>query len=363
MMKQDDGVNGMLQGLNSIEKDTIGEILNISMGAGATAISTLLGRKVNITTPTVNVVNRVDMEIQNLEPAIGIEIGYLNGLSGSNYLVMKRKDVKSIVGLLIPGMEEMDDEELDEMHVSAISEIMNQMMGASCTALASFFGKDIDISIPKQFDLQEFEKKFVNDATHESIVSVKFTLDVEDLLNSEFITVMPMTFTKELISNAMNFGDTQEEEVLPIPSKPEPIPMKSKPIIREEPKPAPPQRHEEPKSKVTQNNQVSIKPLKLESFDEDYPSSAGENKGNFSLIMGVPLEVSVEIGRTKMIVRNVLDIRQGTIVELDKQAGDPVDIMVNGQLIAKGDVVIIDDNFGVRITEILSNKEIMDGLD
>ena len=325
--------------LSAMERDTIGEILNISMGAAATAVSTLLGRPVDITTPVVSVVRTDNVVTESLEPAVGIEIEYCEGLSGSNLLIMKSRDIRAIVDQLLAGDDDSGDDELNEMHYSAISEIMNQMMGASATALSTFLGSSINISTPSQFDVKAIKDKINGPEEQEYVVSVRFLLHIEDLVDSEFITVMPVAFTKELVEKAMIMDGNDEPQAQETPpaakASPAPQPAMSAPQAR------------------TVEEPVMVQPLKLQSFDEQTnpPESGGSE--NFNFILDVPLELSVEIGRTKMQVKDILDLRQGSIVELDKQAGDPVDIFVNGRIIARGDVVVINDNFGVRITKII----------
>ncbi len=361
-------------GLSTIESDTIGEILNISMGAAATAVSTLLGRQVSITTPDVAIVKSDELELSSFEPAIGIEIKYVEGLDGSNVMIMRRKDIKAIVMLLIGEVSGDENDELDEMELSAISEIMNQMMGSSSTALASFFGKNINISTPEPFDPAQVREKIDQYHSHDSVVSVRFALHVEGILQSDFVTIMPIAFTKELVANVMNFVDVPdqgavEETVAPAPAvqspaslapAPAPAPLAPTPAP---PSPIPPRNNGgQPKvmgSTAAPQETVSVQMMKYASFDEEENSEMlGNSSDNFNLILGVPLDVTVEIGRANLPVKSILDIRQGSLIELDRQAGDPADIMVNGQLIARGDVVVIDDNFGVRITEILSSKDI-----
>lgn len=362
--------------LSHIESDTIGEILNISMGAAATAVSTLLGRQVNITTPSVSIAKSEDMEISNFEPAIGIEIKYIEGLDGSSFMIMRRKDIKAIVALLIGDDGDSGGDELDEMQLSAISEIMNQMMGASSTALANFFGKSINISTPEQFDPDHLKEKMAEWNGSEYVVSVHFSLQVEGILNSNFVTIMPIAFTKELVANVMNFVDgppsitaaasaaekpaetpppaANDEHTAPVPSA----------VNNNHDTPAPPGANSGhsmpvPPASAAPEAPVSVQMMQYASFDdEDDVTTPEQCPDNFNLILGVPLDITVEIGRTHLPVKTILDIRQGSLIELDRQAGDPADIMVNGQLIARGDVVVIDDNFGVRITEILSNKDI-----
>lgn len=393
--------------LSSLDKDTIGEILNISMGTAATTISTLLDKRVIITTPVVSIIKINDLEINSLEPAIGIQIEYIEGLSGSNIMIMKVSDIKEMVKILLSssGQDEIDDE-LDDMQISIIGEIMNQMMGSSCTALASFLEKNINISTPKTFMVDEIQSVFSRLNTDEYIVVVKFCLYVGDTINSEFITVLPIQFANELINIAFNIKEqaninnstkaketteseddnetkiekVESEEIDEINQSKDIKEIKEKPIISEKDeisssnKKKSPKSHENniPNKKLSENtqneksSQVVAQPLKFNSFDDDedaeddyFGSKFDSNNSNFNLLLNVPLEVTVEIGRKKQPIKEILEIRQGSIIELDKQACDPVDIMVNGQLIAKGDVVVIDENFGVRITEIISGNELV----
>jgi flagellar motor switch protein FliN/FliY len=365
-----------LGGLTSIETDAIGEILNISMGASATAVSILLDQTVSITTPQVTVVEPGKFEYSNLEPAVGIEIEYIEGLNGSNIMIMSIKDVRRIVELLI-GDESMVDsnKELDEMHMSALGEIMNQMMGAACTALASMLDMNINISTPKPFDLDERPNFYSSDKL--AIVRVSFRLQVEGLLDSEFLTVMPIDFAKDLVQTALDMGGAQEpmeESAIPqepatqqdytsttghaqvpgvmfsddlshdAPSAPAQAPAQAPAAAPQQPKPAaaaPP---------PPQKPVVNVAPLSFGQLEEQEESVAPIDLG---IVMDVELTVTVEIGRKRRQLKDVLELRQGSIIELDKQAGEPVDVVVNGQLIARGDVVVIDDNFGVRITEVI----------
>lgn len=349
--------------LSSIEKDTIGEILNISMGAGATAISDLLSRRVDITTPVVEVIQSVDFEAKSLEPAVCIEIQYVEGLNSSNFMIMKQRDVRAMVSIILGSDADVDSGgELDEMHLSAIGEIMNQMMGSSCTALASFFGKSINISTPKTYELEDIQKRIRDLSFGERIVAVKFSLMVEGIIDSEFISVLPMDFTKEFVNFALNFDNAGPEDGGEEGAGSGMAQEQQKATVDEAP-PVRQERKEPPRPEPREKPQVKVQPVKLANFDDDQRLvNIDSNQTSLDLLLEVPLEVTVEIGRTKRQVREILDIRQGSIIELDKQAGDPVDIFVNGQLIAKGDVVVIDDNFGVRITEIITNKEIVNRL-
>lgn len=390
-------VNGQgALGLSTIEIDTIGEILNISMGAAATAISLMLSRQVVITTPTVRVIPSSDFEFSRLEPAMGIEIEYVEGLHGSNVMIMSSKDASAIVGLLLAdsGGEDPDAAEMDELRISALGEIMNQMMGASSTALATFLNRSINISPPNSFEIREPSDRFEWMRQQEFIVTVGFRFVVEGLIDSEFMTVMPVEFTRDLVNSALSLDEGEPEAAsapehlngrpeditghrqvrnpiyeadyhdAPPQKKPAPAPqsapahapspLPAHPAAPYESSPRPAAPYEAAHDRHPQRGRsVDVTPLAFGSLD----GGAGDESDqvNLDLVMDIDLNVVVEIGRIKKLVKEIVALRQGSIVELDKQASEPVDIVVNGKLIARGDVVVIDDNFGVRITEIVGS--------
>ena len=450
--------------LSALEIDAIGEILNISLGSSATAISNLLGTRVDITTPVVKVVTKEEFEMGRIEPAVGVEITYVAGLEGSNVMLLKRHDVKVIVEMMM-GFEVSDEDfVLDEINISAVCEVMNQMMGASATALSEFFGKMVNISTPVSFELkneQEFIEKYFTDDSPWVVVS--FILKIADKLESEFFNVMPMNLAKSLvkgflpedydaapapepapapapaapapapassggvlsqeeIERLLNGGGAAEEPApAPTPAAPAPAPASSGGVLSQEeierllsgggaaeepasapapaaPAPAPaaapvqpapvpaapaaapvqaaaspevaqmmqmqmqmmqqmmqqmmtmqqqPQKKEPPAPKTINVQPTVQKNLHQETVLDD------EQEENMELIMGVPLDISVEIGRTQKRVKDILEFTKGSLIVLDKLAGEQVDLFVNGRCIAKGDVVVVEDNFGIRITEIM----------
>ncbi len=419
---------------SAFEIDAIGEILNISLGASATAVSTMLNARVDITTPVVKVLSKEEFEISNLEPAVGVEITYIAGLSGSNIMLLKRHDVKVIVDMLM-GMETPEEEfELNELNISAICEVMNQMMGSSATALSEFLGKVVNISTPSSFeisDVDDFKEKYYDN--DEYMVVVGFTLKIADQLESEFINVMSPDLAKELVRGFLPqemLGPISEPEPIPEPVQipkpaqiPEPV-IETKTELREpasggilsqeeiekllsgsfggeEPINAEPPADREMAGgsqeipQMTGDNQMAVQQMmdqiqtqqqmmsqmqqmisQLQSEQQNMRKTGSpepktinvkpipqnslkdgdirfeEQEENRELIMGVPLEVSVEIGRTRKLVKEILEFTKGSLVILDKLAGEQVDLYVNGRCIAKGDVVVVDDNFGIRITEI-----------
>ncbi len=455
---------------NEMEIDAIGEIMNISLGASATAVSTLLGATVNITTPIVKVASSSEFEFHKLEPAVGVEISYVEGIEGSNVMMFSRNDVRIIVGMLM-GMEIPEEEfELDEINRSAICEVMNQMMGSSATALSEFLGMTVNISTPVSFEVEDeatFKNKYF--PTVENRVVVRFALEVEGKLNSEFLNIMPVELAKRLLEPFEDsFKQTAPVQEAPAPAAPvqeEPAPapasggmmsqeeieklmQQSSAPVQEEPAPAPasggmmsqeeieklmqqssalsqeapasqpepasqpaasqPQAGAEPQPSVMPQmtapvygqpvyqpaadpmmlqllNQMQQSQMQMMEFMKEIkgkererePQKARESavihsvnsssfesgfeegveaQENQEMLMKVPLEISVEIGRTKKRVKDILEFTQGSLVVLDKMAGEQADLYVNGQCIAKGDIVVVEDNFGIRITEIISRN-------
>ena len=363
--------------LSNMEIDAIGEILNISLGTSATSVSELLGQPVKITTPKVKVMKTKNFNIKTYEPAIGVEINYVKGLDGQNILILKESDVKVIVGLLL--QTDFSDREfvMDEMNIGAICEVMNQMMGASATALSQFLNRAISISPPNSFSIdntEQFKNKYF--PKDEDIVAVYFNLMIGKLVNSQFINVMRTGLAKELISN---FGlESMAPASAPVPpaapapapdpkpaSAPAASPAAAVPAPGPKPASAPaappaaasPAPGPEPASAPAGGYRVrgAVYP----AFDPPKKKLSQGETSNLGMILSVPLQITVEIGRTTKQIKEILDFSEGTIVELDRPAGSKVDVYVNGKAIAKGDVVVVDDNYGVRITEILNNSEIM----
>ncbi len=480
---------------NSMELDAIGEVMNISLGSSATAVSNLLDHRVEITTPRVSVSDVADFNIADLEPAVGVEIRYISGLVGSNIMLLRRSDVKVIVDILM-GSETPDEEfEMNELTISAVCEVMNQMMGAASTALSDFLGIPVNISTPESFELQDFDqfKKDHFPMTDGKCVVVRFMLKIDSVLQSEFINVMSVDLTRELLSG---LGLGEDEDAAPPESTssdqlaapleggpklsqseieklmssaqttpaPAPAPVASGGTLSQDeieklmsgaqaaPTPAPtpaggvmsqaeieklmsgaqaaPNPAPSPAASGGTLNQEEIErlmsgmstpaqptaapqppippqpaapaysmpepqsipggappmppygqypgyypaqpyypapgpapavhaPRVIQSVPAEMPHFANgepldqQQAENLDLLMSVPLEVSVEIGRARRKVQDVLAFTKGSLVMLNKLAGDQVDLFVNGQCIAKGDVVVVDDNFGIRITEVL----------
>lgn len=392
--------------LSGFEIDVIGEIMNISMGSAATAVSTLLDKKVIITTPDVHVAQVKELDYDSFEPAICVEITYITGISGSNVMVLKQSDMKLILDQLM-GMPPTPDPDyvFDEISISAACEVMNQMMGSAATALSNFLGRPINISTPVAYVLSNEEiKKNLLVNLEDYVVVIYFDLTIEGITQSKFMSILQMDLAKEIVSQSQMFNMTAAEPLTP--AKPEELPQISPadekllnkvydapqfdtPIPTAAPSPMPqyaaqpyppqmpqpqqpyppqpmypPQYYQQPPMQYDTSRQqsVDIHNVSYQSFTNlGQPIPDGQHT-NLDLIMQVPLQVSVEIGKTKRKIKDILEFSQGMVIELEKQAGAPVDIIVNGQLVAKGDVVVVEDNFGVRITEILKNTDFLNGI-
>lgn len=405
---------GKLTTLSEMQLDAIGEIMNISMGSAATAVSELLNAKVWITTPKVTVIQASELNYDRLEPAICVKIEYIKGLSGSNLMILKQDDVQLILNQLMGKPPVISpDFEFDELNISAVSEVMNQMMGASSTALSEFLGMGIDISTPTPYILSEINiADLQNYEQTDKVAAINFDLTIDGVIKSEFISVLDIDLAATL-ADRMIGGATSPEPIVTEPAPapapaPQPVPQaepvqqaapvpqatpmpqvapvqQAAPVPQAAPMPqvAPvpqadmyaqqgyyglpnpamnPAMYGQPVQPVMQPQPaVNYRNAQLAQFESFEAPLGSEQKENLQLLMDVPLQISVEIGSTKKKIKDILEFSQGTIIELERQAGAPVDVMVNGNLIARGDVVVIDDNFAVRITEIVKSK-FMDSL-
>lgn len=371
--------------LNEIEQDALGEIGNISFGSSATALSSLLGQKVDITTPSISMINRNKLEEEFPHPYVAVQVEYTIGLLGMNLLVIKQSDAAIIADLMLGGDGLNPNEELGEIQLSAVQEAMNQMMGSAATSMSAIFNKKVDIS-PPSIDLMNITKKEGEENIPEDdlLVKVSFRLRIGTLIDSNIMQLLPLRFSKNIVDTLLNGG--AEEEPAPVAKEPAmpapPPPVQSEPVAQQPPMPPPvqeqvqyqqpmpdpmqqqyqqppmQQQYQQPmyqQAPMQQAPPVNVQPAQFASFES---ASLGQNENrNLNMLLDIPLQVTVELGRTKRSVKEILELSGGSIIELDKLAGEPVDILVNSRLIATGEVVVIDENFGVRITDVLSQAE------
>lgn len=361
--------------LSPEESDALGEIANISMGTAATTLSILVNNRVEITTPKLSYVTMDDLKEQNPAPCVFIYISYRTGLEGKNILVLKEHDVKVITDLMMGGDGTNTDAELTDLHLSAISEAMNQMMGSAATSMSSMISEKVDISPPSstRVDLTNtMMEDDLQDMVGQTFVQVSFHMTIGDLVDSEIMQLYPFDFAKLIYTRFRSTMEGAPGESQPAESKQNSIPAaKPEPVAAPMPQPGPmpaAQQQMDPQmasmqqqpmngampmyAMPTQN--VPIQPAQFQSFapSQDLSGIAPEN---IDLIMDVPLEVTVELGRTSKSIKEILDFSPGTIIELDKLAGEPVDVLVNGKFVAKGEVVVIEESFGIRVTEIIKD--------
>ncbi|NSW89875.1 MAG: flagellar motor switch phosphatase FliY [Firmicutes bacterium] len=331
--------------LSEEEIDALGEIGNISIGTSATTLFTLLGHKILITTPKVTVTTWEQLAKEHPLPYIAVRVEYTKGLEGTNLLILKEEDVKIITDLMMGGDGTISKGELTDLHLSAISEAMNQMIGSAATSMSSMFQKRIEISTPKVFIIKfDSSKTYEDFNSYEKVVKVSFRMVVESLIDSEIMQLLPIEFAKRLVNNLLDINVRSEistsDQSTAHAGKTE---SENRDNIHQA---------QEKKHSLSQKEreQVNVQPVHFLPFEEE---SKPTEKHNISLVMDIPLEVTVELGKTQKLIKEILEFSYGTIIELDKLAGDPVDILVNGKRIAKGEVVVIDDSFGVRITDIV----------
>lgn len=346
------------QYLNDMEQDAIGEIGNISFGSSATALSTLLNQKVEITTPKVAVISKKDLTKEFPHPYVAIEVTYTEGFSGSNMLVIQQSDAAIIADLMIGGDGSSPDENMGEIQLSAVQEAMNQMMGSAATSMSTVFNKKVDISPPRLelLDLKEGEGAETLER-EDLLIKVSFQLKVGSLIDSNIMQLLPIHFAKELIDELMNPKEQAAAVEAPVREEKQATSMADTANYAEEhtersmPSVTAEQRRNEPAKQAS----YEVKPAEFTSFEpQNYYS---QENNNLDMLMDIPLQVTVELGRTKRSVKEILELSAGSIIELDKLAGEPVDILINQKIVAKGEVVVIDENFGVRVTDIISQRD------
>lgn len=333
--------------LSSMEQDALGEIGNISLGSSTTALSTLLNQRVEITTPTLSIIEQERIKELIQENHVAVHVDYTEGIRGKNLLMIKERDAKIIANLMMGGDGTMLDPELSEMHLSAVQEAMNQMMGSAATSMSTLFNQKVDIS-PPAIDVLGFPPKDLEHLEDDIIIQVSFSLKVGNLIDSNMIQFIPLSFGKEMIQQILSSGEVaatssvlEEEVVIPtLTAVPQTVSASSI------------DGRSVPQSAPQRDASANVQKVEYATFKEKPAATAGA--GNIDLIYDIPLEITVELGRTEMQIRKILELGKGAVIQLDKLAGEPVDILANHKLIAKGEVVVIEENFGVRITDIIS---------
>lgn len=340
--------------LDDMEIDALGEVGNISLGNSATALSALLNQKVEITTPHVRMISMEELRSRYPIPHVALRVGYTEGFKGENVLILTQRDASVIANLMMGGDGVIDESlEMDPIALSAVQEAMNQMMGAAATSMSTVFSMRIDISPPavEIFDFSQDKSIVDSFSLWENMVIIEFDLKIGTMIDSKIVQLAPLDFSKQLIQKLFSASTTQQAEPAPQvteqaqPSQEAQQAPPSAPAMAQQTTVASP----EPKA-----TPVGVSPVQFSQLGE---MEVEGTPGNIGMLYDVPLNVTVELGRTRRSVRDILELTQGSVIELDKLAGEPVDVLVNNTLIATGEVVVIEENFGVRITEIVNTKE------
>ncbi len=349
--------------LTDVEKDAIGEVANISMGSSATTLYSLVNKKVNITTPVVEICRWDNLLVDYEKPCVFIQIKYTAGVEGNNILVLKEHDVKIITDLMMGGDGTNTDGELGELHLSAISEAMNQMMGSAATSLSTMLKKTIDISPPESslFDLTQVKDGAdISPFLGGQFVRISFRMQIGDLVDSSIMQLYPIEFSKDLVSTFMEIqmggGETDVPQLVEETQAAEETPAQDPNQSGMNPQMGMMGMNPQMGMPMGMNPQmgmqnVNVQPAQFQNFSADGRGIAGQE--NIGLIIDVPLEVTVELGRTTKSISEILNFAPGTIIELDRIAGEPIDVLVNGKFVARGEVVVIEESFGIRVTEII----------
>lgn len=387
--------------LSAIEQDALGEIGNITFGSAATALSTLLGKKVDITTPKVDVIFRSQLHNEFPKPHVAVHVNYVDGFHGINLLVIKTRDAQIIADLMMGGDGTNPAGELNEIHISAVQEAMNQMMGSSATSMSTIFNRFVNIS-PPGIDIMDLANGGMETLPDEEVfIKVSFRMVIGELIDSTIMQLLPVKFASDMVKTLM--GETSPEPAAPAAPAPQKQAAAPAPSAPAAPAPQPQQPPQQPAAAYPQppaypdpaayqqppygypqpgygqpgypqppmmppypghqqaaaaaaysapNRNVNVQPVQFANFN--HPNNLIPDDSNLNLLLDIPLRVTVELGRTQKVIKDILDLSQGSIIELDKLAGEPVDILVNNKLIAKGEVVVIDENFGVRVTDIIN---------
>ncbi|HLR41969.1 MAG TPA: flagellar motor switch phosphatase FliY [Pseudogracilibacillus sp.] len=353
--------------LTPLEKDALGEIGNISLGSSATTLSTLLNMKVEITAPEVTIVKKTGVKEEFPYEHVSLQVDYMDGFDGENIFLMKAVDAAVISDIMLGGDGLNPKKELSEIELSAVQEAMNQMMGASATSMSTVFSKRVDISPPlvEYKDIDRLEE-VVGKAEGDVFVRVRFNLKVGELIDSDMMQLIPLPFAKTLVKQLLEPEPVEEEAPQEMVEETTTTTTAAQETQQVDQTQQLEQTRQEVQEQIPQQtdpqligNHISanssVQSASFSNFEQVELSNQGQR--NLDMLLDIPLSVTVELGRTKKNIEEILDLTQGSIIELDKLAGEPVDVLVNNKLIAKGEVVVIDENFGVRVTDIVSPRD------
>ena len=317
--------------LSAIENEALTELFSVALGSSSAGLSILLSEQVTVSSPKLSIKPSANIMAETQAPFFVLLGEYTGDISGIQFVSVNKQQVQELTEMVDPEAGNEDTERQFEI----LQEIVQQMYESVSRTFSSLLESEISHSL-SGMDMVEQREDFpvANFTTEEWFVEAAFGLKAQNGKHAEFYMCIPVRLAKKMAAILTDSGEEEELEEI------QDMQFDSK--------------DENTKNMQTASS-PNIQPVQFSSFDETAATNAEPN--NMKTLMDIPLKVTVELGRTKRTVKEILGVSQGSIIELDKLAGEPVDILVNDKLIAVGEVVVIDENFGVRVTDILSAQE------
>lgn len=356
-------INAILEGTGTYEESATGNSLDSffhaltqkGMTAGSQAVSQALGKSVVLSNPEVSTLSSEQLIKETAPHQVMIKTGYNVGQSYPLLYLIKDYDVAVIFDILMGKDGRNPDLEIGDLQISAIGEVMNQLIGAAATAISGELSTKLAMQPPASESLN-LEQSPLPQPYEGQLLTIRYQLTIEGVIDSEIFEIWPLreaqAFHEQFTAPPAPPAPEPTASTVPVnPAAPAPPPhmpdTSSQGAYAAAPAPhyAPPQQ-QQPQGPAQPIQQVQFAPLNA-------PPQAPQAAGGLDRILDIPLKVTVELGSSRLKVKNVLELTKGSVVELDKLSGEPVDLLVNGRLMARGEVVVINENFGVRISEIL----------
>jgi flagellar motor switch protein FliN/FliY len=300
------------------EQNTLRDLVSSVMGNVVPSVSGLLGGKnLSITNPLIEL--KQSEAVRNDFPAryVQVSMDFSGALNGKNLIVFNFNDAGSIASLMMGDDAGVAPADFNDAHQSTVQEFTNLLLSSVATQFGQKLGGGINTT-PAIIGIVNSGAELL--LPPGEVVKVTYDLAIDGIITSKLYHIMDINVSTGMARTgglAAGGGGGFQQQQMPQQQAP----------------------------------QVGISPVKFPPLDEGIAPSI---VGDISLLLDVPMTMTVELGRTKKLVQEILGLGEGSIIELDKLAGEPVDLLVNGKLIAKGEVVVIDENFGVRVTDIVS---------
>jgi flagellar motor switch protein FliN/FliY len=342
---------GGLEGLLSdTERTRFLRLLDGVAGAQASNLSILTRKSVVLEKPTLQVMAADSLAGSLSEQVVDVRLDFSDGLRGEHSYILDLGTAQTVAGLMMG----QSGVEMDDAALSAVAEALSQMSGPVVSEIGNQISRTVKTSVP---DFRKASRDQVRLPQGEAVARLEYPLRIEGQAPSRLIELYSLTLVKEIA------GLVQAPAAQPVfagasAQRPQASAQQARASAGGG---GMQQTFGQPfggaaLGMVSQQAPPNVQPVQFANLQS---AGLGTEAGNIGLLMDVYMELTVELGRTRKLIREILGIGEGTIIELDKLAGEPVDILVNHKLIAKGEVVVIDENFGVRVTEIVSPMQRM----